>query len=138
MQHWSAILPPGKILRMPYEELVTQPETAAARLLKHAGLPWEPAVLNFHVNQRAVQTASLSQVGQPRSSSQAQCRRLGEQHLRPGCCCEQVRQKLYTSSIGKWKKFRKQLLPVAKALSPLIRQYETELDELAERRHEEL
>lgn len=63
MAHWTAILPPGRILRMRYEELVSQPEAAARRLLEHAQLPWEPAVLSFHDNQRAVLTASLSQVG---------------------------------------------------------------------------
>ena len=62
MRHWAAILPPGKILKIRYEELVGQPKKAARQLLKHAGLPWEPGVLNFHTNQRAVQTASLGQV----------------------------------------------------------------------------
>ena len=62
MQHWAAILPPDRILKVRYEELVEQPEKAARQLLKHAGLAWEPGVLNFHTNQRAVQTASLGQV----------------------------------------------------------------------------
>ena len=62
MEHWTAILPPGRILRVRYEELVSQPEAAAKRLLAHAHVPWEPGVLSFHENQRAVLTASLGQV----------------------------------------------------------------------------
>ena len=47
----------------------------------------------------------------------------------------QVRQKLYTSAVGKWKRYSRQLSPVAKLLVPLIRQYEAELGDV---RHEEL
>ena len=61
MEHWESILP-GRILRVPYEELVTNQETISKRMLAHCGLRWDPAVLNFHDTARAVQTASLSQV----------------------------------------------------------------------------
>ena len=61
MEHWESILP-GRILRVPYEELVTNQKTISKRMLAHCGLRWDPAVLNFHDTARAVQTASLSQV----------------------------------------------------------------------------
>ena len=61
MEHWEGILP-GRILRVPYEELVTNQKAISKRMLAHCGLRWDPAVLNFHDTARAVQTASLSQV----------------------------------------------------------------------------
>lgn len=39
----------------------------------------------------------------------------------------QVRQKLYTSSVGKWKQFEKQLRPVAQRLKTLVKAYEKEV-----------
>jgi hypothetical protein len=36
----------------------------------------------------------------------------------------QVRQKMYTSSVAKWRMYEAQLQPVAEALQPLIAQYE--------------
>ena len=49
--------------------------------------------------------------------------------------CEQVRQKLYKSSIGKWRRYSRQLAPVANHLAPLIQQYEAEL---GKKGHDEL
>ena len=61
MQHWKLVLP-GRILEMPYEELVADHEAASRRLLQHCGLPWDPVVLDFQATSRTVQTASLAQV----------------------------------------------------------------------------
>jgi hypothetical protein len=61
MGHWDRILP-GRILRVPYEALVAHQEACSRELLRHCGLPWDPAVLNFHRTQRDVSTASQSQV----------------------------------------------------------------------------
>lgn len=68
MQHWEALFP-GKILRVPYERLVADQEGVSRQILEHCGLPWDPAVLNFHTSARPVQTASVSQV----SSSDSHC-----------------------------------------------------------------
>ena len=64
MEHWDAVLP-GKVLHVQYEDMVRDPETTIRRLLAHAGLPFEPACLNFHETKRSVRTASAEQVRQP-------------------------------------------------------------------------
>jgi Sulfotransferase family len=62
MHHWNSLFP-GKILRVPYERLVADQESVSRQILEHCGLPWDPAVLDFHTSSRPVQTASLGQVG---------------------------------------------------------------------------
>lgn len=64
MDHWEAVLPPGRIMRVPYEALVQAQEATTRRILDFVGLDWEPEVLQFHATARAVQTASLGQVRQ--------------------------------------------------------------------------
>ena len=61
-QHWAKVFP-GKVLQVPYEGIVADLEGTARGMLKHCGLPWDESVLQFHQNQRTVQTASLAQVG---------------------------------------------------------------------------
>ena len=60
MRHWDALLP-GRVLHVPYEQLVGDQEGWSRRLLQHCGLPWDDSVLEFHKTERDVQTASLSQ-----------------------------------------------------------------------------
>lgn len=91
MEHWRQVLPAGQMLEVQYEELVAEPEREMRRLLDFCGLEWEPACLEFHRTERAVQTASA----------------------------DQVRQPLYTSSIGSWRKYREQLGPLLEALGSL-------------------
>jgi tetratricopeptide (TPR) repeat protein len=64
MQHWDEVLP-GKVLRVQYEDVVSDLETQVRRLLDFCGLPFEPACVNFHETDRAVRTASSEQVRQP-------------------------------------------------------------------------
>lgn len=64
MAHWDTVLP-GKILRVRYEDVVSDLETQVRRLLDHCGLPFEESCLNFHQTERAVRTASSEQVRQP-------------------------------------------------------------------------
>ncbi|WP_414902259.1 sulfotransferase [Sphingomonas flavalba] len=70
INHWKAAttLP---VLDVRYEALVGDLEGEARRILAFLGLPWDPAVLRFHEQDRAVQTPSRWQVRQPiyRSSS---------------------------------------------------------------------
>lgn len=65
MQHWHAVLPPGSILDVRYEDLVTDTETQARRILSHLGLPWRPEVLHPDGNEAPATTASSAQVRQP-------------------------------------------------------------------------
>jgi hypothetical protein len=72
MEYWRGVLPAGTMLELDYEELVQDLESGARRLVAHCGLAWDPACLDFHTAERAVQTASAWQVRQPvyRSSVQ--------------------------------------------------------------------
>ncbi|KAI7835611.1 hypothetical protein COHA_010488, partial [Chlorella ohadii] len=94
-EHWDAVLP-GRVLHLRYEDLVRDQEAASRRLLAHCGIPWEPAVLRFHETQRTVATASLAQ----------------------------VRQRLYGSSVGRWRHYARQLAPLLRPLRQLILRYE--------------
>ncbi|HEY1875272.1 MAG TPA: sulfotransferase [Steroidobacteraceae bacterium] len=95
MDHWDAVLP-GKVLHFRYEELVRNPEPSIRRLLEHCRLPFEPACLAFHETRRSVRTASA----------------------------EQVRQPLYTSGVGHWRHFEKELEPLRRALGDCLERFE--------------
>jgi tetratricopeptide (TPR) repeat protein len=94
MDHWDAVLP-GKVLHVQYEELVRDPETNIRRLLEHCGLPFEAACLAFHQTQRSVRTASA----------------------------EQVRQPIYTSGVGYWQHFARELEPLRHALGDSLERF---------------
>jgi hypothetical protein len=81
MHHWRATLPRENFYEISYEALVRNFEREAKALFKFLRLDWEPAVLDFQNNPSPSSTASASQ----------------------------VRRGLYTSSIGKWKYYEKQL-----------------------------
>lgn len=93
MQHWREVLPAGAFLDVQYEEVVADTEGQARRILEHCGLEWDPAVLNFHKNERPVKTASASQVRKP----------------------------IYSSSVARWRHYEKHLGPLLEALGPLAR-----------------
>ena len=99
MQHWHTVLP-GKVLEVNYEDTVTRLEWQVRRILDHCGLPFEEQCLRFHETERAVKTASS----------------------------EQVRQPLYTGSLGKWRRYEaelgfwlEELAPVLETLPPQVR-----------------
>ncbi|HEY0680852.1 MAG TPA: sulfotransferase [Steroidobacter sp.] len=64
MEHWRKTLP-LPILDLQYEDTVSDVETQARRLLAFLDLPWDERCLEFHRNDRAVQTPSRWQVRQP-------------------------------------------------------------------------
>ena len=68
---------PDAVYHVKYEDLVTNQETESRKLLDHLGLPWEDQVLDFHKTKRMVRTASVNQ----------------------------VRQKVYTSSVKSWQAY---------------------------------
>ena len=77
------------ILEVVYEDLVADPETQARRLIDFLGLDWEPACLDFQTTKRAVTTPSSWQVRQP----------------------------LYSSAIGRWRRYENHLGPMFAALA---------------------
>ena len=93
MAHWQEVLPLN-IHTVDYESLVADPEPNAKEMIKHCGLPWDERCLAFHTNRRAVHTPSKWQVRQP----------------------------MYSSSIGKWKRFENQLAPIARKMENEIKQ----------------
>jgi tetratricopeptide (TPR) repeat protein len=88
MAHWRALLPPGAMLEVDYEAVVTDFEPQVRRILAFCGLDWDPACLDFHEHKRQVMTASAAQ----------------------------VRQKLYTSSAGRARPYGALLAPLLEAL----------------------
>jgi tetratricopeptide (TPR) repeat protein len=88
MAHWRAVLPPGFILDVPYEELVADQETWSRKMLSFIGLDWDPRCLEFYASKRQVTTASAWQ----------------------------VRQKVYKSSVARWHNYEKFIGPL-KALA---------------------
>jgi hypothetical protein len=72
--------------------MVRDPEANIRRLLVHCGLSFEPACLSFHATRRAVRTPSA----------------------------EQVRQPLYTSGVGYWRHFERELEPLRQALGDIL------------------
>lgn len=83
MDHWHKLFP-NQILDVPYEDLTESPEVWCRKIIEFSGLPWEPACLDFHLNDRAVRTASASQ----------------------------VRKKMYKGSSEAWRKYEAQLQPL--------------------------
>lgn len=82
MDHWDRVLP-SRVYHLQYEELVHDPATQIRGLLEHIGVPFEPACLAFHTNQRAVRTASSEQVRQPLNTKGIGVWRAVEPHLKP-------------------------------------------------------
>ena len=87
MDHWDSVLP-GKVKLVQYEDMVRDTETSVRKILGHIGVDFEDACLRFYENKRAVKTASS----------------------------EQVRQPIYTKSIGRWQTVSGRLKPLSDSL----------------------
>lgn len=68
MDHWDEVLP-GRILRVRYEDVISDLEGQVDRMLDFLDLPFESACLEFHKTRRSVRTASAEQVRQPINKS---------------------------------------------------------------------
>ncbi len=79
--HWRSVLLPSRFIEIDYESVVDDFPREARRLFEALGLPWHDACLKFHETPRVVRTASLAQVRKP----------------------------LYTSSKGRWRRYRDHL-----------------------------
>jgi len=88
MEHWRKVLPKDAFLDVQYEELVTDNEAQARRLIDYCGLEWNDACLESHKTERTVKTASITQVRQP----------------------------VYTTSVQRWRRYEKFLGPLFEAL----------------------
>jgi hypothetical protein len=88
MAHWQAVLPASCFLDIDYEAVVEDLAGETRRILEFLGLPWDEACLRFHETQRPVRTASVNQVRQP----------------------------LYSTSVGRWRRHAAQLQPLLETL----------------------
>jgi tetratricopeptide (TPR) repeat protein len=76
MHHWRSVLP-IVMHEVRYEQTVADLEGVARGLVAACRLEWNPACLDFHLSRRAVRTASAMQVRQP----------------------------IYSRSVGRWKHY---------------------------------
>ena len=83
LDHWQQLFP-GRILNVRYEDFVAEPEHTIRKLLDHCGLEFNEACLSFHQTERALLNASNMQVRQP----------------------------VYSQSVGRWKNYEKYLGPL--------------------------
>lgn len=58
MDHWRSVLPPGRMMDVPYDELVADPESVAARVMDFCGLPPESGLIDVSRAGGRVATAS--------------------------------------------------------------------------------
>jgi tetratricopeptide (TPR) repeat protein len=94
MDHWDAVLP-GKVLRVQYEDVVSDTPVQVRRILDYCGLPYEDACVSFYETKRSVRTPSS----------------------------EQVRQPIYKSGLDQWRNFEPWLDPLKSALGPILDRY---------------
>jgi hypothetical protein len=69
MEHWRTVLPANRMLEVQYEELVADFEGHARKIIAYCGLEWNDRCLAYYETQRPVRTASAGQVRQPIYSS---------------------------------------------------------------------
>ena len=80
MAHWHEVLG-QRLIRVSYENLVTQPEVELQGLLGKMNLPWSDAVLAHQERVSRVDTLSLYQVRQPLNTGSKERWRNYENHL---------------------------------------------------------
>jgi tetratricopeptide (TPR) repeat protein len=82
MSHWRQVLP-APVFELSYEELVEDQEGVTRKLLQFIGVDWHDDVRDFHKTERAIRTASVSQVRQPIYKTSRQKWRNYEEMLQP-------------------------------------------------------
>jgi len=83
MAHWRTVLRGSHFIEVDYEAVVEDTEAEVRKLLNFLDLPWNDACLEFYRTERAVRTASVNQVRQPVYKSSAGRWRKHEAHLGP-------------------------------------------------------
>ncbi|MEJ2399880.1 MAG: sulfotransferase [Xanthomonadales bacterium] len=87
MDHWHRLMP-GAILDVRYEALVSDPLTVSRQIAEFVGIPWSEEMVEIEDSSRACSTASAAQVREP----------------------------IYTSSIGRWRNVADGMEPVRQRL----------------------
>jgi tetratricopeptide (TPR) repeat protein len=89
--HWKQVLP-IQMLTVDYEALIADFERQSRRLIDFLGLAWEPACLEYHRTARPVLTMSSWQVRQP----------------------------IYSRSVGRWRNYASHLSELEKVLNDKV------------------
>ncbi len=87
MDRWREVVG-SRMLDVVYEDTVADLEPNARKIIDFLGLDWQDACLNFHDQKAAVTTASAAQ----------------------------VRERVHTRSVGRWKEFEQHLGPMKSVL----------------------
>lgn len=87
MQHWHRESS-LQILDVQYENMVTDQKSESERIINHIGLDWSDLVLDYHKSDRIIMTPSSHQASKP----------------------------IYTSSMHRWKNYRKHIGPLVEIL----------------------
>lgn len=99
MAYWHRLFP-GRILDVVYEDVVANTALNSRRIIDYLGLDWEETVLSRDGSQKSVKTLSALQVRQP----------------------------IYRSAMGKWRRFETHLAPLIETLGPVTADYEAEIE----------
>jgi tetratricopeptide (TPR) repeat protein len=83
MQHWHEVMP-DQLFEVQYEDLVADQGTMSRKILEFCNMEWDEKCLAFDRNERVVHTASSWQVRQP----------------------------MYSTSIGRWRHYQSFLEPL--------------------------
>jgi tetratricopeptide (TPR) repeat protein len=84
MNHWLTALPAGTVLEVPYEGLVADQVAWTHKILDFLELEWDDRCLSFYQTEHTVNTASAWQ----------------------------VRQKIYSRSVERWRRYEKFIGPL--------------------------
>ncbi|MCB1385759.1 MAG: sulfotransferase [Nitratireductor sp.] len=99
MAFWNHLFP-GRIREVFYEDLIANQELNSRAMIDHVGLPWDDRVMTRDNPDGVVKTLSAWQVRQP----------------------------VYASAMGKWKRYENHLGPLIEALGDKVATYETALE----------
>ncbi|MDM7862123.1 sulfotransferase [Alteromonas sp. ASW11-36] len=91
MKYWHTVLP-NRIITIQYETLIASPEQEIRRLLDKVGVCYDERCLHFHQNPRKIHTASS----------------------------EQVREPLYSKSVGLWQRVESELAELQQNMCPSL------------------
>ena len=82
IEHWRKVMPADQFIEVQYEDVVSDIEAQAKRLIQYCKLKWDKRCLDFYKNERAIRTASVTQVRQPVYGSSVQRWKNYEQFLK--------------------------------------------------------
>ena len=92
LDYWKNEFCEHEPLDLRYEDLTSDQKKQTERILKYLNIPWEDNCMEFHTSNRVANTISY----------------------------DQVSQKMYTSSVERWKNYEKYLQPLAEVVSEYL------------------